>query len=92
MKYRIQVEELNNGERAYTPEVGYEQLIFWGLFRRTEWYNICKDARGRFDISTSARYIYKTIEEAVDIITKYKEWKVIEISKEVKLSSHINID
>jgi hypothetical protein len=84
MKFRIKVEELNNGEKEYTPQV---KVNWYDL----QWENICgfsgKDTY-RYT-STTGRYIYKTKEEALQKIEIYKTHLGIEESKKVKKTTYV---
>jgi hypothetical protein len=78
MKFRIKVEELNNGEKEYTPQVRLNICDWW-------WENIFTDNA----TSLTMRHIYKTKEEALEQIERYKTYLGIEESKKVKKTTYV---
>ena len=84
MNFRIKVEELNNGEKEYTPQA---KVNWYNL----HWENICYEGPGTYRYtSTVNRQIYKTKEEALEQIEKYKTCLGIEESKKVKKTTYID--
>lgn len=89
MKFRIKVEELNNGEKLYTPQA----KVNWYDF---EWENICYGGiYGGMDTyrytSIVNRQIYKTKEEALREIQIYKSYSDIESGEKVKKITYLKV-
>ncbi len=74
MNYRIKIEELNDGTKDYTPQVSKIGVRRgWILKPFLKWENIIKDSYlGVYKTSGSMRCIYKTEEEAIEVIEGYK--------------------
>jgi hypothetical protein len=90
--YRIKIEEKNNGEKGYIPQVGEPRLKL-GRFVHlyTDWENIIPQHQS-FDTSKFMSYSYPTEQEALDIIEQYKQYLPNKIGKEVKSTTYKMID
>jgi hypothetical protein len=92
--YRVQIEELNNGEKRYTPQVTTLSIV-GRLFPKTNisWENIVYDKNSdHYDIAYSIRCIYDSYEEAKSIIDNYKQRQSIECGTKVKSTTYKMID
>lgn len=88
MKYRIEIEERNNGEKRYTPQVGIPSLKIGKFdFLSMKWGNIIEDNTS-FWISSLAHVSYNTEQEALDVIEGYKKYLIEEKGKETKSTTH----
>jgi hypothetical protein len=78
--YRIQIDELQNGEKRYVPQKG-ELRVYGGWIKKQEirWYNI-----------GDARYFSET--EATRIIENNKECEELKKGLEIKSSTYKMID
>jgi hypothetical protein len=91
-KFRIQINELNNGGKEYIPQVGIPKLnIGRFCYLGFDWYNILSDNIDNFQITYTAKYIYYNEEEALNIIEKYKRYLDYKKSKENKSTSYKEI-
>ncbi len=83
-KYRIQINELNNGVKEYIPQIGYVKMSFgFTIDVYTSWENIIIDGVRDFNTSPNITPLYKTEEEAMGVIEKYKEYSKVLESKKV---------
>jgi len=92
--YRVQIEELNNGEKRYTPQVTTLSIV-GRLFPKTNisWENIVYDKNSdHYDIVYSIRCIYDSYEEAKSVIENYKQWGSRENGTKVKSTTYKMID
>jgi hypothetical protein len=82
--YRIQIDELQNGEKRYIPQKA-ELRVYGGWIKKQEirWYNI---GDGRLD----GRYFSET--EAMRIIENNKEYEELKKGLEIKSSTYKIID
>lgn len=88
MKYRIEIEERNNGEKRYTPQVGIPSLKIGKFdFLSMKWGNIIKDNTSFF-YTSYIQYSYNTEQEALDVIEGYKKYLIAEKGKETKSTTH----
>ena len=78
--YRIQIDELQNGEKRYVPQKG-ELRVYGGWIKKQEirWYNI-----------GDARHFSET--EAMKIIENNKEYEELKKGLEIKSSTYKIID
>ena len=84
-RYRVKIEEQNDGKKWYTPQVGNVTLIGkWQLNLRTNWENILTYDVGRCETARMIRQLYKTEQEALDAIEQYKKFITEEELKETK--------
>jgi len=91
--YRIQIDELRNGEKMHIPQVGKLVIKNRPFQQRQEikWYNILQDG-GRFALSTTTTESYDKEEDALSIITNYKGIDIYEEGKKVKSTTYKMID
>ena len=91
--YRIKIEELNNGEKLYIPQV-CKLEIKKRMFRQTQelvWYNIHKIG-GAFGSSATITAKYGNEEDALKVIEDYKNRYQIEEDNKVKSTTYKTID
>lgn len=90
--YRIKIEEKNNGEKVYIPQVGEPRLKL-GRFTHlyTDWENIIPQYN-HFITTKTMSHSYPTEQEALDIIEQYKQYLSNKIGKEVKSTTYKMID
>lgn len=82
--YRIQIDELQNGEKRYIPQKGELRISrSWIQRQEIKWYNI---GDGRLD----GRYFSET--EAMRIIENNKEYEELKKGLEIKSSTYKIID
>ena len=82
--YRIKIEELNNGEKLYIPQV-CKLEIKKKLFRQTQeivWYNIHKVGVS-FGMSKTITVRYGNEEDALKVIEGHKNRHQVEKDNEV---------
>jgi len=92
MKYRIKIEEQNNGKKWYTPQVGTPKLKIGKFdFVSTEWSNIIEDTKS-FWISSFAQISYYTEQKALDVIEEYKQYLIDEKGEEVKSTTYKTVE
>ena len=91
--YRIKIEEKNNGEKGYIPQVCKLQVIY-RLTKREElvWWNIIHDHGNTFGLSKTVSAAYKTEESALKVIEDYKKKDLIEEGNKVKSTTYKIID
>jgi len=72
--YRIKIEELNNGEKRYIPQVGKPLLKIGRFNYRLYWWNIIihKGFYLRIDTDRVSKGYYYTEQEALTAIEQYK--------------------
>lgn len=88
MKYRIEIEERNNGEKRYIPQVGIPSLKIGKFdFFSIKWRNIIKD-NTFFFYTPYIEYSYNTEQEALDVIEGYKKYLIEEKGKETKSTTY----
>ena len=92
--YRIKIEERNNGEKLYTPQVGTPRLrIGRFIHLYTDWENIIRHHDWNYYyISKMTSESYDKEEDALLIVEKYKQYLCIEESREVKSTTYKMID
>jgi hypothetical protein len=87
--YRIKIEERNNGEKRYIPQVS--RLVNtggWIKRQRIVWVNIIHNNFYGSRTSSTERELHNREQDALDIIERYKKSLEIEKSKEVKSTSY----
>jgi len=92
--YRIVIEERNNGQKLYTPQVCKLEIKKRGFFRQTQelvWYNIYKIGVA-FGKSTTIGAKYGNEEDALKVIENYKNKHQVEKDNEVKSTTYKMID
>ena len=91
--YRIQINELQNGDKRYIPQVA--KLVNWNrLFRQNQeiiWYNLLQEG-GRFALSTTTTESFDKEEDALNIITNYRGIDSYEEGKKLKSTTYKIID
>jgi hypothetical protein len=88
-KYRIKVEERQNGDKYYTPQVGTPKLIGRrSVYLFTDWKNIISDGES----SSTSSINYPTEQGAKELIDRYKENISIQEGNQVKKISFIEVD
>jgi hypothetical protein len=91
-RYRVKIAERNNGEKRYTPQVGNVSIIgkmYLNLF--TNWENILVDDLNRLQIVQTnhlTSYSYRTEQEALNAIEKYKKWLNEEFDTKIKSTTY----
>ena len=101
--YRIKIEERNNGEKLYTPQVGTPRLRIGKFaprlrigkfdFLSVYWENIIRHHDWNYYyISKMMSESYDKEEDALLIVEKYKQYLRIEESREVKSTTYKMID
>jgi len=91
-KYRIKIEELNNGEKKYSPQCSKSSIV--GGFVKSiyiSWYNILQDG-GRYVLSRTKSEWYENEEDALSAIDKYKSTHQYEEGKKVKSTIYKIVD
>jgi hypothetical protein len=84
--YRIKIEEKNNGEKVYTPQL-CRLRIKKRMFRQTQelvWYNILRAHGSTFGLSTTVWERYENEEGALRVIEDYKNKEQVEEGNNVK--------
>jgi hypothetical protein len=92
--YRIKIEERNNGQKLYIPQV-CKLEIKKRLFKQTQelvWYNIQNAHQTTFAISTTIGAKYGNEEDALKVIESYKNKHQVEKDNEVKFTTYKMID
>jgi hypothetical protein len=93
--YRIKIEEKNNGEKGYIPQVCKLQ-INRRLFRQTQelvWYNIHYDPNGTtFSLSKTIGEKYNNEEDALKVIEDYRNKYQIEEGDKIKSTTYKMVD
>jgi hypothetical protein len=90
-KFRIQINELNNGKKEYTPQVGIPRLhIGRYCHLGITWYNILSDSYS-FSISSTTKYIYPNEDKALEVIEEYKKYLDHKELKQTKTISYKEI-
>jgi hypothetical protein len=87
--YRIQIDELQNGDKRYIPQVA--KLVIWnrlfGKSQEIKWYNLLQDG-GRYALSKTTTESYDKEEDALSIISKYKGIGIYEEGKKLKSTTY----
>jgi hypothetical protein len=92
--YRIKIEERNNGQKLYIPQV-CKLEIKKRMFRQTQelvWYNIHKAYETTFGLSTTISAKYGNEEEALKVIEDYKNRYQVEKDNQVKSTTYKMVD
>ena len=92
--YRIKIEEKNNGEKGYIPQVGILVKVGNWSKKREElvWYNILHSHGNTFGLSKTTTATHRTEESALKVIEDYKNKDVIEEGNKVKSTTYKTID
>ena len=86
--YRIKIEELNNGEKRYIPQVGKPLLKIGRFNYRVEWWNLLIHRGFYWRIDQFVKEPYNTEEEALSAIEYYKTQIQIRKAEEVKTTTY----
>ena len=91
--YRIQIDELQNGEKMHIPQVGKLVIKNRPFQQRQEikWYNILQDG-GRFTLSTTTTESFDKEEDDLNIITNYRGIDSYEEGKKLKSTTYKMVD
>jgi hypothetical protein len=92
--YRIKIEEKNNGEKGYIPQV-CKLEVKKGMFRQTQelvWYNIIHDHGNTFALSKTITATHRTEDSALKVIEDYKNKDGIEEGNKVKSTTYKMVD
>jgi hypothetical protein len=94
MYYRIKIEELNNGEKLYIPQI-CKLKIKKRMFKQTQelvWYNILRAHGSTFGLSTTVWERYDNEEVALRVIEDYKNKEQVEEDHKIKSTTYKMID
>ena len=86
VKYRIKINELNNGDKEYEPQVSSGVKMF-GVTLNFGWFSDW-DSIGKNGYVILYIQCFKTTEEALDCIKKHKLQSKISLAKEVKKTTY----
>ena len=92
--YRIKIEERNDGQKLYIPQV-CKLEIKKRLFKQTQelvWYNIHNAHQATFAISTTIGAKYGNEEDALKVIEGHKNRYQIEEDNKVKSTTYKTLD
>ena len=91
MHYRIKIEERNNGEKEYIPQVKKVKLKI-GKFDilSTGWHNVIED-RSSFWAASFAQVSYDTEQKAISIIEGYMQYLIDQKGREIKRTTYKTI-
>ena len=84
--YRIKIEERNNGEKLYIPQI-CRLRIKKRMFRQTQelvWYNILRANGSTFGLSNTVSERYDNEEDALKVIEDYKNKEQVEEDSKIK--------
>ena len=91
--YRIKIQEKNNGEKGYIPQIGKLKISgLWIKRQEIVWYTIVHAHGVTFGLSETTTVAYKTEEAALKVIEDYKNKDVIEENNKVKSTTYKMID
>ena len=91
--YRIKIQEKNNGEKGYIPQVGKLKISgLWIKKQEIVWYTIVHAHGNTFGLSETITVGYATEEAALKLIEDYKNKDVIEEGNKVKSTTYKMID
>ena len=83
--YRIKIQEKNNGQKTYTPQVGKLKISgLWIKKQEIVWHTIVHAHGNTFGLSETITVGYATEESALKVIEDYKNKDVIEEGNKVK--------
>ncbi len=90
--YRIQIDELQNGEKRYIPQKAELHISrSWIQRQEMKWYNIIQEG-GRYALSKTTTESYDKEEDALSIINTYKGVGIYEEGKKLKSTTYKMID
>ncbi len=91
--YRIKIQEKNNGQKTYTPQVGKLKISgLWIKKQEIVWYTIVHTHGNTFGLSETITVGYATEESALKVIEDYKNKDGIEEANKVKSTTYKMID
>ena len=92
--YRIKIEERNNGQKLYIPQVGKLLKVGNWIKKKEEivWYNILKAYETTLALSTTIAAKYGNEEDALKVIGDYKNKHQVGEDNKVKSTSYKMID
>jgi hypothetical protein len=91
--YRIKIQEKNNGEKTYTPQVGKLKISgLWVKKQEIVWHTIVHAHGNTFGLSETITVGYATEDSALKVIEDYKNKDIIEEGNKVKSTSYKTID
>lgn len=98
-RFKIKIEQKNNGQIDYTPMVGTPMISLFGLnlFYRYEYiYDIRKEVPNSIDpdnLSTTTNVIqwYETVEKCERVIKAYKQLVIKKEGKRIKSTKYIKV-
>ena len=92
--YRIKIQEKNNGQKTYTPQVGKLVKVGNWIKKRQEivWNTIVHAHGNTFRLSETITVGYATEESALKVIDDYKNKDGIEEANKVKSTTYKMID
>ncbi len=92
--YRIKIEERNNGQKLYIPQVGKLLKVGNWIKKKEEivWYNILKAYETTLAVSTTIAAKYGNEEDALKVIGDYKNKHQVGKDNKVKSTSYKMID
>jgi hypothetical protein len=92
--YRIKIEEKNNGQKHYIPQVCKLEIkkTLFGQTQELVWYNIIHDYGKTFGLSETMSVTYGTEKSALKVIEDYKNKDVIKEGNKVKSITYKMID
>jgi len=91
--YRIKIQEKNNGQKTYTPQVGKLKISgLWIKKQKIVWYTVVHAHGNTFGLSETITVGYATEESALKVIEDYKNKDVIEEANKVKSTTYKMID
>lgn len=88
-KYRVKINELNNGEKRYIPQVGFPKIRLGKIIVLSYiWENIIMDDLKTFQTATSITYFYETEDVAIAIVEDYKKYLTEQEGKKVNKTTY----
>lgn len=92
--YRIKIEERNNGEKLYIPQVCKLEIHRSWFKQKQElvWYNILRAYETTFGLSKTTTAKYGNEEDALKVINDYKNRYQLEEDKKIKSTTYKMID
>ena len=91
--YRIQIDELQNGDKKFIPQVAKLDIKNrpFGQTHNIKWYNVLQDG-GKYMLSTTFTESYDKEEDALRIINTYRGIGIYEEGKKLKSTTYKIID
>lgn len=96
MKYRIKIDELNNGEKWYIPQICKLEITrsWFQQRQRLVWYNLINNVGDMYILSLDDVQIAKhtTEERAMNVINDHRNYQNKKQGETVKSSTYKNIE